>query len=157
MLFSLVACTGISPLANIPALAAGVATKEKAGHLSCFFVREFAPSDKLPTGKDGAMFRTHILKIEDFQSGSIPTESQQKQKALLVECLLFLLVSQLGAKSNFINENTVLKSTVQHCGWNYDYSTLPHKIINLAAGITICSTLSASLLYHKRGIMSRFF
>ena len=35
------------------------------------------------------------------------------------------------------NESTVLKSTVQHCGWNYDCSTLPHKINNLAAGITI--------------------
>jgi len=47
------------------------------------------------------------------------------------------LVSQCQAKTNFVNENTVLKSTVQHCGWNYDCSTLPHKIINLAAGITI--------------------
>ena len=36
-----------------------------------------------PRGSGGAMFRTHILKICDFQGGSIPTESHQNKKDTL--------------------------------------------------------------------------
>ena len=54
--------------------------------------------------------RTHILKIRDFQGGSIPTESQQNKKDTLKGCP-FVLVSQSKTKSNFqignfINEYT---------------------------------------------------
>ena len=69
--------------------------------------------------------------------GEIPRARHQRKEKRTPDGVLFSLVTQYVAKSNFINENTVLKSTVQHCGWNYDFSTLPHKIINLAAGITI--------------------
>ncbi len=40
-------------------------------------------------GSGGAMFRTHILKIADFQSGSIPTESQKKRQAPTRSVCLF--------------------------------------------------------------------
>ena len=40
------------------------------------FVREFAPSDELPTGKDGAMLRTQ----RHSSPGEIPRTSRQEKK-----------------------------------------------------------------------------
>jgi len=42
----------------------GVRTGISPGLMS---VREFAPSDELPTGKDGAMFRTQFAQSMNFK------------------------------------------------------------------------------------------
>ena len=49
-------------------------------------IREFAPSDELPTGKDGAMFRTHILKICDFPGGFLFGAHHKHKKDTHQEC-----------------------------------------------------------------------
>ena len=77
-------------------------------------IREFAPSDKLPTGGDRAIFRTrsapavicksfleHGSDLLDFvcEGGSIPTGANKKKKTPSKRWC-FLLVNHLQAKSN---------------------------------------------------------
>ena len=54
------------PSGNVCSRAYGSTNDRKKGP-----VREFAPSDKLPTGKDGAMFRTHIRAGDELQNKQI--------------------------------------------------------------------------------------
>jgi hypothetical protein len=42
----------------------GISAELNMGSMS---VREFAPSDELPTGKDGAMFRTQFAQSMNFK------------------------------------------------------------------------------------------
>ena len=49
-------------------------------------VREFASSYEVSTGDDEAMFRTHILKIYNFQDGFSREARHQNKKDTLKEC-----------------------------------------------------------------------
>ena len=68
-----------------------------------FFVtrgRNLLRLTRLPTRKRRSNVSNPILKITDFQSGSIPTESQKKRQAPTRSACLFLLVTQSISKSN---------------------------------------------------------
>ena len=59
-------------------------------------VREFAPSDKLPTWKDGAMLRTHSTNTQCVFVLCSMTDGHKKRKAGLKSCGAGICYSSVG-------------------------------------------------------------
>ena len=55
---------------------------------------KFAPSYKLPAGKDGAMFRPPIPRSKALGSSSIHSARRQKTKKTLTRSVFFVLVTR---------------------------------------------------------------